>query len=78
MCNCMKELEQKFIEKLGYEEADAPVEMLSGRAYLSFTVREEGKKKTKLIPMMLSKCPICGQEYGKTETPGAATPRESR
>gem|GEM_PF-742575 len=68
MCNCMKELEQKFIEKLGFEEADAPVELLSGRAYLSFTVREAGKNKTKQMPMMLSKCPICGQEYEKKET----------
>ncbi len=78
MCNCMKELEQKFIEKLGFEEANAPVELLSGRAYLSFAVREAGKNKTKQMPMLLSKCPICGQEYEKNETPGAATPRESK
>jgi len=74
----MKEAEQKFIEKLGFEEADAPVELLSGRAYLTFTVRRKGKTNTRQMYLMLSKCPICGKEYENTETPGAATPRESK
>ncbi len=61
MCSCMKELEQKFMDNFGYEEVSGPVDMLSGRAYLSFEVK--GRGKTKHVPMMLSKCPICGREY---------------
>lgn len=63
MCNCIKEVEQKFKDNFGYEEVDGPVELLSGRAFLSFEVREKGSKKTKQVPMMLSKCPICGKPY---------------
>lgn len=62
MCNCMKEMEQKLVDKLGCDEAYAPVELLSGRVYLKFTVRRNGKKD-KEVPVMLSKCPICGKEY---------------
>jgi len=61
MCNCMKEVEQKFKDNFDYEEVSGPVEVLSGRAYLSFEVKDKGK--TKQVPMMLSKCPICGKEY---------------
>lgn len=67
MCNCIKEVEQKFKDNFGYEEVNGPVELLSGRAYLSFEVKETGKKKSKQVPMMLSKCPICGKEYAKKE-----------
>lgn len=63
MCNCMKEVEQKFKDNFGYEEVNGPVEFLSGRAYLSFEVREKGSKNTKQVPMMLSKCPMCGKPY---------------
>ncbi len=78
MCDCMKKMEQRFIDEMGFEEAEAPVELLSGRVYLSFTVRRKGKANTKQMYVMLSKCPICGQEYKNAETPGAATPRVSR
>lgn len=77
MCDCMKKMEQRFIDEMGFEEAEAPVELLSGRVYLSFTVRRKGKANTKQMYVMLSKCPICGEGYEKTETPGAVTPRES-
>lgn len=77
MCDCMKKMEQRFIDEMGFEEAEAPVELLSGRVYLSFTVRRKDKANTKQMYVMLSKCPICGQEYKKAETPGAATPRDS-
>jgi hypothetical protein len=63
VCNCMKEMEQKLIEKAECEEADGPVELLSGRAYITFTVRKIGKKKEEKIPVMLSRCPFCGKEY---------------
>lgn len=62
MCNCMREMEQKLIEKMGCDDADGPVELLSGRAYITFTARNNGKKD-KEIPVMLSKCPFCGKEY---------------
>jgi len=62
MCNCMKEMEQKLVEKCGFDEVDAPVELLSGRVYLTFIARRNGKKD-KEVPVMLSKCPICGKEY---------------
>ena len=78
MCDCMRKLEQRFIEEQGCEEANAPVELLSGRVYLSFTVRMKGKINTKQMYLMLSKCPICGKEYEKAETPAAGTARESR
>ncbi|EXG86187.1 hypothetical protein K413DRAFT_3009 [Clostridium sp. ASBs410] len=62
MCNCMNEMEQKLVDKVGCGEAYAPVELLSGGVYLKFTVRRNGKKD-KEVPVMLSKCPICGKEY---------------
>lgn len=58
----MKEMEQKLIDKMGCDDADGPVELLSGRAYITFTARNNGKKD-KEIPVMLSKCPFCGKEY---------------
>lgn len=39
------------------------LEMLSGRAYMLFTVKEHGKKREKQVPMLLLKCPICGKPY---------------
>lgn len=77
MCDCMKKMEQRFIDEMGFEEAEAPVELLSGRVYLSFTVRRKDKANTKQMYVMLSKCPICGQEYKKAETPAAGTARDS-
>lgn len=44
-----------------------PIEMISGRAYVSFTVKEKGKKKESDVPMLLSRCPICGKKYEKKE-----------
>ena len=63
MCDCIKEICYKIKEAGGYVNVDPPVELLSGRVYLSFTCREFGKKKTKEIPLMLSKCPFCVEEY---------------
>lgn len=63
MCDCIKEICYKIKEAGGYVNVDPPVELLSGRVYLSFTCREFGKKRTKEIPLMLSKCPFCGEEY---------------
>lgn len=63
MCDCIKEICYKIKEAGGYVNVDPPVELISGRVYLSFMCREFGKKKTKEIPLMLSKCPFCGEEY---------------
>lgn len=59
----MKEMEQKLIEKTGCAEADGPVELLSGRAYITFETQGKTEKKRKKIQVMLSRCPFCGKEY---------------
>lgn len=63
MCNCMREMEQKLIEKTGCAEADGPVELFSGRAYLTFETQGLMEKKRKKVQVMLSRCPFCGEEY---------------
>ena len=62
MCNCMREMEQKLLDTMGCDEVDGPVELLSGRAYIDFTVRRN-RKKVKKVSVMLSRCPFCGKEY---------------
>mgnify|MGYP007119981626 FL=1 len=47
----------------GYEEVFPPIEIISGRAYMMFTVKEHGKKREKQVPMLLLNCPICGRPY---------------
>jgi len=47
-----------------------PIELFSGRAYISFTVGQKnrnGKIKEKECPMRLSKCPFCGEKYDDTQ-----------
>lgn len=63
MCKCLYEKAEQMKEVGGYEEVFPPIEILSGRAYMMFTVKEHGKKKEKQVPMLLSKCPICGKQY---------------
>lgn len=67
MCNCLYEKAEQMKEVGGYEEVLPPIEMLSGRAYMMFTVKEHGKKREKQVPMLLAKCPICGKAYEKKE-----------
>lgn len=45
MCNCMNEMEEKMKELVDAESVEAPVELLTGKAYLEFTVKKKGKKK---------------------------------
>jgi len=71
-CNCQSEMKKKFKEKL-YPNAtsiDGQYEILSGRAYMNYTVHEEGKKKPVEVPVLLSYCPHCGEPYdtSKPET----------
>lgn len=63
MCNCMNEAIEKMQELKAFESVDAPVELLSGRAYLEFTVKEKGKKRERKMPVLLSRCPFCGTPY---------------
>ena len=63
MCNCMDEITERLKEKMGYEYVGAPVEMLSGRTFITFYCKEPGKKKDKEMPMLLSRCPFCGEKY---------------
>lgn len=62
-CACLYEKAEEMKKAGGYEEVFPPVEMLSGRAYMMFTVKEHGKKREKQVPMLLLNCPICGKPY---------------
>lgn len=64
MCNCVNDAINK-IEEHGYSSVKAPVEFLSGRLYLEFTGVKNGQKKEKAIPVLLSKCPFCGESMVK-------------
>lgn len=68
MCVCIYEM-KKRLEENGYENVKPPVEIISGRVYISFTAREPGKKKEKEVPLLLSKCPFCGKKYEKELDP---------
>lgn len=67
MCNC----KQTVAEKLNEGQPDGfrvslPVELLSGRIYLSCIQRgvtSKGKSMEKTMPLLLSKCPFCGEVY---------------
>ena len=64
-CNCQTEIKAKLKEKL-YPTAtsiEGQYEVLSGRAYMNYTVYEEGKKKPVEVPVLLSYCPHCGEPY---------------
>lgn len=63
----MSKIMERMKAAQGYESIFPPVEVLSGRAYLSFTVTEQGKKKNKEIPLLLSKCPFCNEPYETKE-----------
>jgi len=64
MCKCLYEA-AKRMEENGYEDVEPPIELLSGRAYLNFAGKKKGKKKQQEIPLLLSRCPICGEKYDK-------------
>ena len=55
MCNCLNEKAEEMRKIMGYEYVEPPVEYLSGRAYLSFSVIEPGKKKSKELPLLLTR-----------------------
>lgn len=45
------------------EQVLPPIEVISERAYLEFTVKEKGKKREWKLPVLLSRCPFCGEPY---------------
>ncbi|MFR1251535.1 MAG: hypothetical protein ACLSCZ_10930 [Ruminococcus sp.] len=45
------------------EQVLPPIEVISERAYLEFTVKEKGKKRERKLPVLLSRCPFCGEPY---------------
>ncbi len=61
-CNCVEET-IKILEERGFENIEPPLELLSGRLYLSFRGKSKGKNKEREIPILLSKCPFCGKKY---------------
>lgn len=65
-CMCLTE-SIKNMEESGFENIEPPLELLSGRLYLSFKGKKKGMKKEREIPVLLSKCPFCGKPYESEE-----------
>ena len=63
MCNCMGEVLEKMCGMENIEQVLPPIEVISERAYLEFTVKEKGKKRERKLPVLLSRCPFCGEPY---------------
>lgn len=63
MCNCMDEVLEKMCAMENIEQVLPPIEVISERAYLEFTVKEKGKKRERKLPVLLSRCPFCGEPY---------------
>lgn len=63
MCNCMDEILEKMCEMENIEQVLPPIEVISERAYLEFTVKKKGKKRERKMPVLLSRCPFCGEPY---------------
>ena len=45
------------------EYVEPPVGLTTDKAYLEFTVKEKGKKRERKLPVLLSRCPFCGELY---------------
>lgn len=67
MCNCMNEAIEKIRKAGRYESVEAPTDLLSGKAYLEFTVKEKGKKRERKMPVLLSRCPFCCKPYDEKQ-----------
>jgi hypothetical protein len=78
-CDCVKNMVEQ-IQKLNPDVANiyAPEEFCSGRLYLNFTGERtiRGKQKKVDIPILLSKCPFCGEKYDELESNKFSTRKE--
>jgi hypothetical protein len=63
----MNEKMEQMKEKMDLEYVLPPIEILSGRAFLEFEVKEKGKKRSRKTPMLLSRCPFCGKSYDEKQ-----------
>lgn len=63
MCNCLDEKIKEMKEATGFEDITPPIDYFTGRLYLSFFGKKPGIKKNYEIPLLLEKCPFCGEEY---------------
>jgi hypothetical protein len=59
----MDEVLEKMCGMENIEQVLPPIEVISERAYLEFTVKEKGKKRERKLPVLLSRCPFCGEPY---------------
>lgn len=66
MCNCIQEMISKM-ENDGFENIEPPVDLVSGRLCLTFIGNKKGKKRKREIPVLLSRCPMCGKLYEERE-----------
>ncbi len=67
-CDCRS----KIIEQLKKLHPDAisidgQYEILSGRAYVNYSIRLEEKKRAKEVPVLCSYCPHCGEKFSKED-----------
>ena len=63
MCNCMDDVIKQMKEMMDLEYVEPPVGLTTDKAYLEFTVKEKGKKRERKLPVLLSRCPFCGELY---------------
>ncbi|OPX46345.1 hypothetical protein CLHUN_01610 [Ruminiclostridium hungatei] len=69
-CDGLKTVTQAIQKQFSdYENIEPPIELFSGQIYLNFTADKpfRGKKKQVEIPVLLSKCPFCGEKYTSKE-----------
>jgi hypothetical protein len=78
-CNCTNNMIEQ-IQKLNPDIKNIcpPKEFFSGRLYLNFTGERtvRGKEKKVDIPILLSKCPFCGEKYDELESNKFSTRKE--
>lgn len=66
MCNCIKEIREKIKELTGSETVLAPIELITGRLYITFDVeriKPNGRNKFEKFHSTLPCCPFCGVKY---------------
>lgn len=68
MCNCEREINEKFKERYpGATYIAGQYEMFSGRSYSTVTIHVPNKKKPIEQLLLNSYCPHCGEKYPDKE-----------